>query len=205
MKEAIRCPSWALLLWLLISTTTSAQDIISISGTVTTRADGLSVPGAVVTVVGVDVKATTRRERTLQPAGAARPPARRAGSGEGGCSRASWPRPPRSSSARRSLTVDVALTSRFHRTGDGRIARVRGRGGKGRAGRHHHARADCRQRLRRDGTGDSVPDAVVQLSASDDHRRHRHRPARDAARPGPRSGARARSTASAVIRARWCI
>ena len=59
MKEAIRCPSWALLLWLLISTTASAQDIISISGTVTTRADGLSVAGAVVTVLGVDVQATT--------------------------------------------------------------------------------------------------------------------------------------------------
>ena len=59
MHKAIRCASWSVLLWLLISCTASAQDVISISGTVTTRADGLSVPGAVVTVVGVDVTATT--------------------------------------------------------------------------------------------------------------------------------------------------
>jgi hypothetical protein len=48
---------------LLISNTAAAQDIISISGTVTTRADGLSVPGAVVTIAGVDVKAITDANR----------------------------------------------------------------------------------------------------------------------------------------------
>jgi iron complex outermembrane recepter protein len=36
-----------------------AQDVISISGTVTTRADGLSVPGAVVSVVGSNASAST--------------------------------------------------------------------------------------------------------------------------------------------------
>ena len=59
VKKAIRASCRALLLWLLINGTASAQDIISISGTVTTGADGLSVPGAVVMVVGVDVNATT--------------------------------------------------------------------------------------------------------------------------------------------------
>ena len=59
MTQAVRRSFWSLLLWLLISYTASAQDIISISGTVTTRADGVSVPGAIVTVVGVDVQATT--------------------------------------------------------------------------------------------------------------------------------------------------
>jgi iron complex outermembrane receptor protein len=58
VKKAIRW-LWAFLLWSLISNTASAQDVISISGTVTTRADGLPVPGAVVTVVGSDVGATT--------------------------------------------------------------------------------------------------------------------------------------------------
>src|ERR1700712_4598642 len=36
-----------------------AQDAIAISGAVTTRADGISVPGAVVTVVGSNATATT--------------------------------------------------------------------------------------------------------------------------------------------------
>ena len=40
------------LLCLAISRPALAQDVISISGVVTTRADGLSVPGAVVSVVG---------------------------------------------------------------------------------------------------------------------------------------------------------
>jgi hypothetical protein len=39
--------------------TASAQDRMTISGAVTTRADGLSVPGAVVSVVGADATATT--------------------------------------------------------------------------------------------------------------------------------------------------
>ena len=59
MKQAIGCSLWSLVLWLLISSTASAQDIISISGTVTARADGSSVADAVVTIVGVDEKAIT--------------------------------------------------------------------------------------------------------------------------------------------------
>src|SRR5262249_25960482 len=55
----MRLASWGLLTWLIVGGTASAQDVISISGTVTTRADGLPVPDAVVTVVGLDVAATT--------------------------------------------------------------------------------------------------------------------------------------------------
>jgi iron complex outermembrane receptor protein len=48
-----------LVTWLLASGAASAQDLISISGTVTTRADNMPIPGATVSVVGVDVNATT--------------------------------------------------------------------------------------------------------------------------------------------------
>src|SRR5262245_6904442 len=59
MGNAIRYVWIGVSALLLISNPSSAQDVISISGTVTTRADGSSVPGAIVTVVGVDVRATT--------------------------------------------------------------------------------------------------------------------------------------------------
>jgi hypothetical protein len=48
--------------WLLcgaLGRVASAQDLISISGAITTRVDGLPVPGAVVAVNGADVTATT--------------------------------------------------------------------------------------------------------------------------------------------------
>ena len=48
-----------MVLCLLIGRVAAGQDVISISGTVTTRPDGAPVPDAVVTVVGADVKATT--------------------------------------------------------------------------------------------------------------------------------------------------
>ena len=48
-----------LFLCVAASRTAAAQDLISISGTVTTRADGLSLPGAVVSVVGGDTTTTT--------------------------------------------------------------------------------------------------------------------------------------------------
>ena len=59
MRKTVRCSLRALLAWLLISQTVFAQDVISVSGTVTTQADGMTVPDAVVTVAGVDVKTTT--------------------------------------------------------------------------------------------------------------------------------------------------
>jgi len=49
----------ASLLVFLISSAVAAQDALSISGTVTTRADGMAVPGAVVTIVDADAAATT--------------------------------------------------------------------------------------------------------------------------------------------------
>jgi iron complex outermembrane recepter protein len=58
MKIAIRRSLWAVLLVLAIGRVAAAQDVVTISGTVTTRADGLSVPGATVSIVGSDITTT---------------------------------------------------------------------------------------------------------------------------------------------------
>jgi hypothetical protein len=50
---------WALLLCLTMGRLALAQDGITISGVVTTRADGLTVPGATVSLVGLDATTTT--------------------------------------------------------------------------------------------------------------------------------------------------
>jgi len=57
-RAALRA-GWALLLCLTIGRPASAQDGVAISGVVTTRADGLTVPGATVSLVGLDATATT--------------------------------------------------------------------------------------------------------------------------------------------------
>ena len=46
MQAAIRRLVWACIFVLAIGNAAAGQDVITISGTVTTRADGLSVPGA---------------------------------------------------------------------------------------------------------------------------------------------------------------
>ena len=53
-----RC-AWVLGVWLATVAGAVAQDTITITGTVTTHADGLSVPGAAVAVVGFGTTATT--------------------------------------------------------------------------------------------------------------------------------------------------
>src|SRR5688572_3380999 len=58
MRMVVRRPAWAVLLVLLIGRVAAAQDV-TVNGTVTTHADGLSVPGAVVSVVGGEAAATT--------------------------------------------------------------------------------------------------------------------------------------------------
>ncbi len=58
MRKVAQRLFWALLVFLAVGSTAIAQGVITISGTITTRADGLSVPGAVVTVVGADASAT---------------------------------------------------------------------------------------------------------------------------------------------------
>jgi iron complex outermembrane receptor protein len=58
MQIAIRRSFWAVLLVLAIGRVAAAQDVVTISGTVTTRADGLSVPGATVSIVGSDITTT---------------------------------------------------------------------------------------------------------------------------------------------------
>ena len=55
----IRRLTYATLVLLAGAPLVSAQDIVTVSGTVTTRADGLSVPGAQVSVVGSTVSAIT--------------------------------------------------------------------------------------------------------------------------------------------------
>ena len=50
---------WALCLCLTVGRAASAQDVLTVSGVVTTRADGVAVPGAVVTVAGSAATATT--------------------------------------------------------------------------------------------------------------------------------------------------
>jgi iron complex outermembrane receptor protein len=59
MRMVVRRPAWAVLLVLLIGRVAAAQDGVTVSGTVSTHADGLPVPGAVVSVVGSDATATT--------------------------------------------------------------------------------------------------------------------------------------------------
>ena len=59
MKAAVRRLVWACIFVLAIGGAAAAQDVITISGTVTTRADGLSVPGATVSVIGTTINATT--------------------------------------------------------------------------------------------------------------------------------------------------
>jgi iron complex outermembrane receptor protein len=50
---------WAWLLCAAVGRVASAQELISIAGAITTRVDGLPVPGALVSVVGADATATS--------------------------------------------------------------------------------------------------------------------------------------------------
>ena len=79
--------------------------------------------------------------------------------------------------------MDVALDLNF--TEQVTVGSRRSRRGRreGRAGRHPHSRSDRVDRLHRDRAGDRAAGAVVQLSPSDDYRRHRHRAAGHASRP----------------------
>jgi len=59
VRRAARRVWWVLLVSLMVSRLASAQEVIVISGVVTTRADGLTVPGAAVSLVGLDATTTT--------------------------------------------------------------------------------------------------------------------------------------------------
>jgi iron complex outermembrane receptor protein len=59
LQIAARRLCWALLVLVWVGGTASAQEAITISGVVTTRADGLAVPSAVVSVDGADTTVTT--------------------------------------------------------------------------------------------------------------------------------------------------
>jgi iron complex outermembrane receptor protein len=59
VRHATRCLLGAWFVFVAAARVASAQDVITITGVVTTRADGLPVPGAVVSIVGADVNART--------------------------------------------------------------------------------------------------------------------------------------------------
>ncbi len=129
-----------------------------------------------------------RRQWAVHTAGAALPGARRPTSTEGGrTGSAAFVDRNRGQRgvADRGRRSEPRLRREHHR----RVSHCRGRGREGRPGRRHHARSDCLERLCGNRAGHSVARGIVQLSAADDHRRHRHRQARNAARPGTRSGA----------------
>src|SRR5262245_28726871 len=52
-------PLWVLVLIAAAGVVASAQDVLTISGSVTTPSDGLAIPGAVVSIVGTNVTTTT--------------------------------------------------------------------------------------------------------------------------------------------------
>ncbi len=191
MQAARRRLVWACIFVLAIGNAAAAQDVITIAGTVTTRADGLSVPGATVSVLGTTITATTDtsgRYALKVPRSVAR--------GARIQIKVDAPGLPSKVTdvavSSPALTVDVALTLAFAEqvTVGSRAAGAEAR--EGRAGRRHHAGPDCRDRLRGDGAGDPGARTVVQLPAADDHRRHGHGAPRDAARARTRPGARAR-------------
>jgi hypothetical protein len=55
----IRSSIGVVMVLLVVARAAMAQDLVTIYGVVTTRADGLPVPGATVSAVGVDASATT--------------------------------------------------------------------------------------------------------------------------------------------------
>ena len=166
----------------------TAQEALTVTGLVTTRVDGLPVSGAVVSVVGADATATTDaagRYSLQVPRRAARGDRIQLQVDAPGLARVSTEVVVTGAGAhrRRGAVSDV------HRDGHGRIACGGKRRRTRRSRRRHHARPDCGERLHRDGAGDPVARAVLQLPEADDHRRHRHGAPGDAARPGARSGA----------------
>ena len=59
MHAVIRGSICVVMLLLVVARAAIAQDLLTVSGVVTTRADGMPVPGATVSVVGADASATT--------------------------------------------------------------------------------------------------------------------------------------------------
>jgi hypothetical protein len=59
VRVLIRRSTCLLMLLLVASRVGAAQDLVTVSGSVTTRVDGMPVPGAVVSVVGADASTVT--------------------------------------------------------------------------------------------------------------------------------------------------
>ena len=74
MQTAAQRVAWIFGALALFSTTVGAQTPATITGTVTTRADGLSLPGATVSLVGSSVTAAGEREDALTPRAQKRTP-----------------------------------------------------------------------------------------------------------------------------------
>ncbi len=167
----------------------AAQSTTTVSGVVTTRADGLPVPGAVVSLVGSTATATTDAEGKYR---LDVPPAlARAGKIQVKVEGLGLPAKIVDVEIRPDTpaTADVGLSLGFEEqiTVGSRMAGAEAR--EGGAGRRHHPGSDRDERLRRDDAGHPGAGAVVQFPAPDHHRRHRHGAPGDAARPRPRSGA----------------
>ena len=174
---------------LCIASRAAAQDAV-VTGVVTTRSDGLPVPGATVSIRSLNLSTTTTQDgRYTLTVPAARARGQRVDlqvTFSGTQSKVET-----ITLTAGTVTHDVELELSFHEEITRRIAGT-GRGGRtGRARRHHHRRADRSDRRGRDDAGDSDAGAVVQFPAPDDLRRHRLGAAGDAARPRSRSGARA--------------
>ena len=59
MQKGTSRPLWVLAVIAIAAGVASAQGVLTVSGSVTTRVDGLAVPDAVVSIVGTDVSTTT--------------------------------------------------------------------------------------------------------------------------------------------------
>jgi hypothetical protein len=59
VRVVTRRSMFVLMPFLAVGRAANAQDLLTVSGAVTTRAEGMAVPGAVVSVVGTDRSATT--------------------------------------------------------------------------------------------------------------------------------------------------
>ena len=196
MQAAIRRVAWACIFVLAIGNAAAAQDVITISGTVTTRADGLSVSGAMVSVIGTTINATTDASGGTPSMSLAR---LRAAVGF----KSKWTHSGLPSKvtdvevSSTALTVDVALSLAFAEQ-----VTVGSRAVGAEAQKAVPVDVITQDQIASTGYAETAQviqalAPVVQLPAADDHRRHRHGASRDAARPRARPGAGARQRQAA--------
>ena len=189
MNRWLRSTVLTVMFALLTMSVAQAQDTVTVTGKVTTAADGLALPGATVTIPALKLTAETGEDGTTRspcpPAMRRDRPSKSSVIYSGLQTAIGQRRAVGSRTGRARFRARVRLPRRDHR----RLARGRRRGGEGGAGRHPHAAADRDRGRERDQPDHPGARAVVQLPAADDHRRHRHRAPGDPARPRARPGA----------------